>query len=311
MLNVELSGYELTTCIYNASGPRCTTESELNALGLCPYNGIILTKSCTLKPREGNVQPRYYETDKLTINSTGLANEGYEFYGNLGKKMKTYKKPYFISVSGLSMEDNLEIISYLQKQSDIDGIELNLSCPNIVGKTQIGYDYEATNELLRKIYEKEINYPIGLKLPPYFEPLQIENMSDIFKEYPINFLTCINSLGNGLVINPDTDRVAIKPKGGLGGIGGEVIKPFALANVYQFKKCLSYMDIIGCGGIQNGQDIYEHILVGATAVQIGSALMREGVSCFERLTMELKMIMNKKGYNKLSDFRANVKTFDD
>jgi dihydroorotate dehydrogenase (fumarate) len=139
----------------------------------------------------------------------------------------------------------------------------------------------------------------------------IEQMSDIFNEYPINYITCINSLGNGLVINPDNDQIAIRPKDGLGGIGGSVVKPFALANVYQFRKCLSHdMDIVGCGGIDTGRDIYEHILVGATAVQIGSTFMKEGVKCFERLTNELKEIMQEKGYNNLDEFRGMVKTFE-
>lgn len=311
MLQTKLAGYNLTTCIYNASGPRCTNEKELLELARCSYTGAVLSKSCTLNYRIGNAEPRYYENDKLTINSTGLANEGYEFYGKIGDKIrKEGKKPYIVSVSGLSMNDNLKIIDYLQRECEIDGIELNLSCPNIIGKPQVGYDLNASEELIRKVYELELNKPIGLKLPPYFDPIQIDQMSDLFKNYPISYLTCINSLGNGLVVNPFNDQVAIKPKGGLGGIGGEVIKPFALANVYQFRKSLPNMDIIGCGGIQTGRDIYEHILVGATAVQIGSAFMREGIGCFERLTKEMEEIMGKRGYNKLEDFRGTIKMFD-
>jgi len=311
MLGTKLAGYNLTTCIYNASGPRCTTESELLDLVACKYNGIVLSKSCTLKYREGNVLPRYYETEHLTINSTGLANEGYEFYGDMANKIKSKSdKPYFVSVSGMSINDNLEIINYLQEQPGIDGIELNMSCPNLVGKQQIGYDVYASEELLRRVYEIDLNYVLGLKLPAYFEPVQIEQMSDIFNEFPINYITCINSLGNGLVINPENDQIAIRPKNGLGGIGGSVVKPFALANVYQFRKYLPDMDIVGCGGIETGRDIYEHILVGATAVQIGSTFMKEGVRCFERLTKELEEIMEEKGYNNIDEFRGMVKTFD-
>ena len=110
-------------------------------------------------------------------------------------------------------------------------------------------------------------------------------------KYPITFITCINSIGNGLVINPDTDSVSIKPKYGFGGIGGQCIKPTALANVRKFYE-LTNCDIVGCGGVVNGRDVYEHILCGAKAVQIGSQFKREGIEVFDRISQELQVIMN-------------------
>lgn len=321
MLRTELAGHQLPICIYNASGPRCTTEEELIALAISEFTGLVLSKSCTLESREGNPLPRYYNTDQLTINSTGLANLGYQFYEQVAPRLKVPEinpvgKPYFVSVSGMSLEDNLTIIRHLRTQSAVDGIELNLSCPNIVGKPQIGYDLESSAELLRRVSELELpvhHQPLGLKLPPYFDPIHIEQMSDLFKDFTpqIRFLTCINSLGNGLVLNPETEQVTIKPKNGLGGIGGSVVKPFALSNVYQFRQLMpSSVDLVGCGGVQSGTDVAEHLLVGASAVQIGSTFMEQGGECFERISQELIIWMEQKGYTSLEDFRGQVKTLN-
>jgi len=312
MLATTIAKKDLKTCIWNAAGVNCTTQAELEALGKSDA-GLVLSKSCTLLPREGNPQPRYYhQADPyLTINSTGLANQGYKFYGDMANYMEvTYEKPYFVSVSGLSKEDNLDILHYFQ-ETPVNGIELNLSCPNVPGKSQIGYDFEASEEFLRQIFEEvDQIVPLGLKLPPYFDGCHIRKMSEIIVQYPISFITCINSLGNGLVLEPVTERVVIKPKGGLGGIGGSVVKPIALSNVYQFSKALdgSGIQVIGCGGIRNGWDAFEHILVGASAVQVGSTLQEEGVGSITRIGNELREIMRNKGYQKLEDFRGKVKT---
>jgi dihydroorotate dehydrogenase (fumarate) len=136
-------------------------------------------------------------------------------------------------------------------------------------------------------------------------------MAELLQQFPISFVTCINSLGNGLIIDTETERPVIRPKCGLGGIGGDVIRPFALSNVYQFRKALpDRIDVIGCGGISSGEWAFQHILVGATAVQIGSTYMREGTKCFKRIATDLQDIMIHKGYNTLDDFRGILKEMD-
>lgn len=319
MLTTISPRLNLKVPIYNASGPWCTTEDELIALAKSPSTGAIVSKSCTLKPREGNPHPRYYQTSELTTNSTGLANQGYLFYSNHGliSKLKSsapFEKPYLISVAGLTQEANLTIIRHLCAiETPPDGIELNLSCPNIPGKPQTGYDLVATEDILRQvasIYQDADRNPtvlpdLGLKMPPYFDQAQIAEMADLINQFSplVSFITCINSLGNGLIIDPETDQPVIKAKGGLGGIGGQVIKPFALSNVYNFRKNLTTnIKIVGCGGITNGMDAYQHLLVGASVVQVGSEFMRKGVSCFDRILEELMEVIQQRGHTQLSDF---------
>ncbi|MCH2045620.1 MAG: dihydroorotate oxidase, partial [Saprospiraceae bacterium] len=185
---------------------------------------------------------------------------------------------------------------------------LNLSCPNVPGKPQTAYDFEQTERVLEAV-SKFDKHPLGVKLPPYFDLIHFEAMANILNRYPIQFVTCINSIGNALIIDPQEERVVIRPKDGFGGLGGDYIKPTALANVRQFYLRLrDDIQVIACGGVKNAWDAFEHILCGAAAVQIGTQLMREGGECFGRLSAELKQIMQDKGYQSLSDFRGKLKT---
>lgn len=183
-------------------------------------------------------------------------------------------------------------------------VELNLSCPNVPGKPQIAYDFETTESILSEVFSY-FTKPLGVKLPPYFDIVHFDQAAAVFNKYPLVFVNCINSIGNGLVIEDET--VVIKPKNGFGGIGGDYVKPTALANVHAFYQRLNpSIQIIGTGGVKSGRDAFEHILCGASMVQIGTALHQEGPSIFERITNELKAIMIEKGYQSLEDFRGKL-----
>lgn len=308
-LSTTVAQIPLESCIYNASGPLCTTKEELNAIGKSK-SGAILTKSATLALREGNPSPRYYENSLGSINSMGLPNKGYAYYAELAVTMQTHQKPYFVSVSGLSLENNLTMLKSLNEVEAINAIELNLSCPNVPGKPQTGYDLEQMQRVLDAVCALE-GHPLGVKLPPYFDIIHFHQVADILNQYPIQFVTCVNSIGNGLVIDVATEQVVIKPKNGFGGVGGDYIKPTALANVRQFFVLLrNDIDVIGCGGIKNGQDVFEHILCGATAVQIGTQYMREGVTCFDRIANELTTLMKEKAYQTIKDFKGKLKSIN-
>jgi dihydroorotate dehydrogenase (fumarate) len=309
----KLGELEINGCISNASGPRCTDLDELKEIDKS-HSGLVLSKSATLEFREGNPKPRYRDNEWGSINSMGLPNNGIDYYLGLTSQIE---KPYFISVNGLTYEDTLEIISKIMNRSEfIQGIEINLSCPNIVGKGQIAYDTSMMRKYLNGIFEKmshnRCDFAIGVKLPPYFDFSQFEDSAKVLMEYPLDFITCINSIGNGLIIDGENESAIIKPKNGFGGIGGKYIKPTGLANVRKFyeifKSYGSKIKIIGCGGIENGMDAFEYILCGAEMVQIGTQYYKEGKKCFKRIERELAEIMERKGYTNLSEFRGKLKT---
>ncbi len=300
-----IAGVRFPTCLMNASGARCVTREELHALGRS-RTGAVVTKSMTLEPRQGNPEPRYAAFPGGSINSMGLPNLGYRAYAELIAGLKQYGKPVIASVAGLQ-EDDFVTISKAIDASRPDLIEVNLSCPNIPGKPQIGYDPEASERLLRRV-RQVVTVPMGVKLPPYFDPVHHETMATVVDRVGVQFLSLINSVGNGLVVDPEHETVVIKPKGGFGGLGGTIIKPVSLANVRAFWKLFAgRLPIIGTGGVLNGTDVFEHLLCGASAVQVGTVLMEEGLEVFGRLEQELTALLEAKGYPSVAACRGKLK----
>ncbi len=304
-LSTTIAGVTFPSCFMNAAGALCVTREELEALGRSAA-GAIVTKSMTIEARHGNPEPRYYGFPGGSINSMGLPNLGYRAYAELIPQLKQFGKPIIASVAGLT-EDDFPTIAELINAAQPDLIEVNLSCPNIPGKPQIGYDPDASERVLKKVRPK-ITVPMGVKLPPYFDPAHHQVMGTMLGRCGVDFLNLINSVGNGLVVDPEREAVVIKPKGGFGGLGGRLIKPVALANVRAFYKFFGEkMPIIGTGGVMDGGDAFEHILCGASAVQIGTVLVEEGIEVFRRVESELAAVLTRKGYRSIQDCRGRLK----
>lgn len=318
MLATRIGSGSYDNCLFNAAGPKCTTAEELDALrekvSIGRMGGVV-SKSMTWERREGNSGIRYVDTDWGSINSMGLPNEGFEFYREYYNKVRGCDGKMIMSISGMSVEENLrmlEQISNMGKELElVVTVELNLSCPNIVGKSQLGYDFEAVRDFLWKIRSTRLYFiELGLKLPPYFDMAHFKEMGDILKANSdlVKFVVCVNSIGNGLVIDFEKESVVIEPKEGFGGIGGDYILPTALANVRKFYQMVGdCIDIVGVGGVKSGKEAFLHILCGASGVQVGTALMKEGVEVFDRVGEELMGIMKMRGYEKIDDFRGKLK----
>ena len=304
-LSTTIAGVTFPSCFMNASGALCVTRDELEALGKSGA-GAIVTKSMTIEPRQGNPPPRYYGFPAGSINSMGLPNLGYRAYAELIPHLRRFGKPVIASVAGLA-EDDFPVIAETINAARPDLIEVNLSCPNIPGKPQIGYDPETSERVLKKLRPK-ISVPMGVKLPPYFDPAHHEAMGKVLGRCGVDFLNMINSVGNGLVVDPERETVVIKPKGGFGGLGGRLIKPVALANVRAFYKFFGgRIPIIGTGGIVDGVDAFEHFLCGASAVQVGTVLVEEGLDVFGRLEAELTAALARQGYGSVLESRGRLK----
>ena len=394
LLMSNIKTLKFDNLLINASGCYCQYKEDLDKIysnEIC--NGSVICKTSTMDSRKGNPEPRYFEDHEhqFTFNSMGLPNMGLVYYLDyfknkclaLKQKNDTRCKNHFVSLGGLSLEENLNMIDIIYNPENeyykyIDAIELNFSCPNIPGKCQLGYDFENMekylNDILNHIMEKEADIlcdnevynifgnpnlnitnnssiinntnliynssivnntnliynsnitkntkidknlklnvlQIGIKMPPYFDNYHFQIVSDILKKYNrLDFITCINSIGNGLVIDSVRESVVIKPKNGLGGLGGSIVKPTALANIHRFYKLLGdKIDIIGCGGILTGTDAYEHILAGASLLSVGSALMLHDEEEFNVIADELIQIMKNKGYTSINDFKGKLKYID-
>lgn len=302
--------------ISNASGVHCVAPTSLNEL-FDSESTHVVTKSCTRDARMGNPHPRYWSDGHGSVNSSGLPNMGYRAYMDYIPPSRRLYKPYIISVCGLTLEENIEIFKAIQvkqheeKVSNIDGIELNLSCPNVGGKGQIGYDMESMTKYLDTLVPllppRDL-FTFGVKLPPYFDPTHFDEVASVLSRYQrLDSVTAINSLGNGLIIDVETDKPRIAPRGGFGGIGGKYCLPTALANVRQhFMRLTPYCKrIVGCGGVSDGATMYQHILCGASEVQVGTQLYDEGPDCFKRILDEFQELCEKKGHQSLYSFRGD------
>jgi len=135
----------------------------------------------------------------------GLPNLSCDYYISISKNIN---KPYIISVGSLSLNElltNIRLIYTLKeyKNNKINGIEINLSCPNIIGKGQLAYNKNDLDTYLEAIFDViklfRNNILIGIKLPPYFEIYKFSEISDILCKYNIDFITCVNSICNGLI----------------------------------------------------------------------------------------------------------------
>lgn len=311
-LKTKVANIDFETCIWNASGCWCTQENELDELYQSEA-GAVVSKSGTMEVRSGNEEPRFHSDNLGTINSMGVPNLGYQFYTNY--RAKIIDKPYIQSLIPFSIDDMEQMLTDINENlNDLGIVEINLSCPNIVSKSIVAYDMEAFELYLIHLNDLKLDkLTVGLKLPPYYEIKDFVRVSKLILKYNrnIKFITCINSIVNGLLIDTESESTKIYPKIGLGGIGGIYCLPTALANVRNFYNLLGNdIDIIACGGVSKGEHAFQHILCGASAVEVGSQLMKEGPDIFAKLNAELKAIMETKGYTKISDFRGKLKVIE-
>ena len=305
-LRTKIAGFSFDNCLMNAAGVACMTVEELEEVRQSAA-GSFVTKTATLEARAGNPEPRYRDVPLGSINSMGLPNQGIDYYLDylLSLQESHPERTFFLSLVGMSPDETHTLLKKVQN-SGFKGItELNLSCPNVPGKPQIAYDFETTERILGEAFSY-FDKPLGIKLPPYFDIVHFDQAAEVFNRHPLKFVNCVNSIGNGMYI--EDESVVIRPKNGFGGIGGEYIKPTALANVHAFYQRLNpSIQIIGTGGVYTGRDAFEHILCGASMVQIGTALHQQGVEVFERVSLGLKAIMVQKGYETLEDFKGKLK----
>ncbi len=238
--------------------------------------GAVCLKGTTLEPRLGNKLHRLAETPNGMLNSIGLQNPGTktvieEIMPGLDKN----ETKFIINISGSSVEEYGEIAKHFDN-TDIDAIEINISCPNVKeGGVAFGNDPEMSFRVV-EICRKNTTKPIITKLSP--------NQTDI----AANAVRCIEAGSDGLaVINTvmgmavdvETKRPVIGNN--RGGLSGPAIKPIALLKVHQvYQVSKKYnVPIIGQGGIVSAKDAIEFIIAGADTVGVGTALFYDPLVC--------------------------------
>ncbi len=265
-LSVNIGGgITLKNPVLTASGTFGYGEEFAELYDLSALGGIV-TKAITPEVRIGNLMPRIAETEFGMLNSIGLANVGLDEF--LEKKIpviRTLNTVVIVNVAGKELKDYVKVAEALNDIDCIDGIEVNISCPNVKeGGVAFGTDPKVAAEVtreVRKVYSKHIM----VKLSP--NVTDITAIAKAAEGEGADSLSLINTLF-GMAIDLKTFRPKIKSV--VAGYSGPAIKPVALQAVYKCSKAVK-IPLIGMGGIYTAEDVIEFILAGATAIQVGTA----------------------------------------
>jgi len=252
---------KLKNPIILASGVCGFGEKNLNVLNKC---GAIVFKTVSYFPKKGNPTPRIVDLAFGIINSIGLENPG--VFG-IKEKIKYIKRIKTKKIASFLMEEKAnETLDKLEEYEMFDGYEINLSCPN-VEKEEWFYNLKLLATRLKEI-RKKVKKPIFLKLSYEMDVLSI---SKIAKEEGYDAVVLLNSF-KSISVNYKEKKFNL---GNIyGGYSGPAIKVIVQRYVYDIKKSVD-IDVIACGGVLNESDVVEYILIGATAVQIGSGYFRD------------------------------------
>ena len=265
--------------------------------------GAVCLKGTTLDARLGNKLHRIAETPNGMLNAIGLQNPGTQVV--IEEIMPGLDKPeakFIINISGSSIEEYGEIARHFD-DTDIDAIEINISCPNVKeGGIAFGNDPEMSFRVV-EICRKNTSKPIITKLSP--------NQTDIAH----NALRCIDAGSDGLAVINTVMGMAIDIKSkkpiignNRGGLSGPAIKPIALLKVHQVYEASKKhnIPIIGQGGIINSKDAIEFIIAGANTVGVGTALFYDPLVCQE-INNGISQYLDDHGLENVSSLVGSLK----
>lgn len=294
-LSLTLGNLELDSPLLTASG---TSGSGGEIRRLAHFSAIVqalgafVTKGVSLAPRAGNTAPRIAEVHAGMLNAIGLQNSGAAvFMERELPRLLAYERPIIVNISAGSVEEFGELAAFITEQDPhhlLDGVEINVSCPNISkGGSAFGVDAGMVERITRTVRDAvRSDMLVITKLTP--------NVADITEPARgaiaggADALSLINTL-RGMKIDIDTRRPVLG--NGFGGLSGPAIKPVGVAMVYQ---CFSQIPacregrvaIVGLGGVATVEDALEYIFAGARAVAIGTAWFADP-HVFERIHRKL------------------------
>lgn len=264
-LTVNIGRLTLKNPVMTASGTFGYGEEysefvDLNKLG------AIVVKGISLKPMDGNPSPRICETSCGMLNSIGLQNVGLkEFLKTKLPYVRKFDTKLIVNIFGNTLQEYVKLSGALD-DAGVDGIEVNVSCPNVKkGGIVFGTDKKMLGKLILKVRASVKNSLLITKLSPSVS--NIQEFARIAEGSGSDAISLINTVP-GMAINIKTRRPKLANI--TGGLSGPAIKPIAVRTVYEAYKAVE-IPIIGIGGIMNSEDVIEFMLAGATAVAVGTA----------------------------------------
>lgn len=299
-MNVSFGGLELKNPVMTASGT-FGFGLEFAPYGNLSTLGGFVAKGVSLKPREGNPMPRIAETPCGMLNAIGIQNPGVEAF--IRQALPALKKIDTAVVANLyacDAEEFGELAGMLAAEEGVAALEVNVSCPNVKeGGAAFGADPVQIARVAEGVKKRAGDKPVMVKLSP--------NVTDITEcaraavDGGADILSLINTLtGMAVDIRNRKPRIANV----VAGLSGPAIKPVALRCVHQVVQAVD-VPVVGIGGIASAEDVLEFLLVGAHAVQVGTANFLRPDFAFT-LVDEVESLLQEVGAESLESFRGSL-----
>jgi dihydroorotate dehydrogenase (NAD+) catalytic subunit len=264
-LAVELGPLRLKNPVMVASGTFGYGQEYASLVSLESLGGVVV-KGISLEPRAGNPPPRIWETCGGMLNSIGLQNVGLQTF--LQEKLpwlRPLQVPVIVNLFGNTVEEYGELAAGLDGHQGISALEINISCPNVkAGGMAFGSDPQMVFQVVSQVRSKT-TLPVITKLTPNVTDITVP--AKAAEDAGTDIISLINTVA-GMAVDPRTRRPRLANV--VGGLSGPAIKPIALRMVWQVVQA-SNVPVIGLGGIVSVEDALEFLIVGAKAIQVGTA----------------------------------------
>ncbi len=264
-LAVELAGLKLKNPLMPASGTFGYGEEFAPYLDLNQL-GAIVTKGLSLNPKAGNPTPRIAETVSGMLNAIGLQNVGVDaFIRDKMPFLEQFDSPVIVNFFGNTQKEYAEVAARLNDVPGVAALEMNISCPNVKqGGIVFGTDPRAAFDVITTV-RKRLNKPLIVKLTPNVTDIRIT--AKAAEDAGADAISLINTL-TGMSVDVRTRKPRIANV--IGGLSGPGIRPVAVRMTHQVVQTVK-IPVVGIGGIMRAEDALEFLIVGATAVQVGTA----------------------------------------
>ncbi len=264
-LAVNVGGIPMKNPVMTASGTfgygeKFASLFDLNRLG------AIIVKGLSLKPAPGNPPPRTVETCGGMLNAIGLENIGLAaFVKEKLPFLQSLDTPIILNIYGQNIDEYAKLAERIHDLEGVAGIELNISCPNVkAGGIAFGTDPKMAFQVTKLVREKT-RLPLIVKLSP--NVTDVGTIARSVEEAGADAVSLINTI-TSMAVDVETRRPKLANK--VGGLSGPAIKPIALRMVWETVQAVA-LPVIGIGGIMDASDALEFLIVGAQAVQVGTA----------------------------------------
>ena len=301
-LAVEISGLKLRNPLMNAAG----------VLGMSPHilkrvydsgAGAVISKSIGPEPRKGHPNPTLVRVECGALNAMGLPNPGVEYFVEEIEEIKKMGVPIVASFFGGSTQEFADV-AYQLSRAGVDALELNASCPNVAEELgMLAADAENVEKVTAAV-RNETKLPLFVKLSP--NVTNIKSIAVAAEWGGADAITAVNT-SKGIAIDINLRRPVLANV--TGGLSGPAVKPVSLRCVWEVSQAVN-IPVIGCGGITTGADAIEYFLAGASALEVGTAVMTHGLGVYKEINDGIADYMEQNGFSRVDEMVGLAQDFE-